>query len=181
MPAIKASWACPVCGGKGPLPRDDKEMVAAPGSPGQCDPQSGGGLLLLSRFLGKTRHRGGQQAVEIPPSCPCAGVSLFREREWIRKTVMSKRARGPEALLASSGLRPHAYMSDRGLDGQWLVDRPIMGRDRLIYPAGELMLVPAYKAETARRVNVQEIKANKRPSTAGTWRGCISAGRASRS
>jgi hypothetical protein len=92
--------------------------------------------------------------------------------DQIRKANHEQARKGAEALLASSELRPHPYMSDRGLDGLWLVNgEPIMGRDRAIIQPGELLLVPAYKAEGdgATLVNVQKIKANreKRPIYGG--------------
>ncbi|AWH14685.1 coil containing protein [Aeromonas phage 62AhydR11PP] len=143
----------------------------------QCTPQSGGGLLLLSRFLGKPTIEVANELLGNTPERSRAPVyRSFVSEDQIRKANHEQARKGAEALLASSELRTHPYMSDRGLDGQWLVNgEPIMGKDRAIIQPGELLLVPAYKAEGdgSKLVNVQKIKANKekRPLYGGDMAG----------
>ncbi len=155
---------CPVCGGKDRFRFDDKEGRGT-WFCNQCDPQSGGGLLLLSRFLGKPTIEVANELLGNTPERSRAPVyRSFVSDDQIRKANHELARKGAEALLASSELSTHPYMSDRGLDGQWLVNgEPIMGKDRVVIQPGELMLVPAYKAEGygSKLVNVQKIKANK--------------------
>ncbi len=159
---------CPVCsGGKQSSDRfrfDDKDGRGT-WFCNQCTPQSGGGLLLLSRFLGKPTIEVANELLGNTPERSRAPVyRSFVSEDQIRKANHEQARKGAEALLASSELRAHPYMSERGLDGLWLVNgEPIMGRDRAIIQPGELLLVPAYKAEGdgAMLVNVQKIKANK--------------------
>jgi phage/plasmid primase-like uncharacterized protein len=159
---------CPVCsGGKQSSDRfrfDDKDGRGT-WFCNQCTPQSGGGLLLLSRFLGKPTIEVANELLGNTPERSRAPVyRSFVSEDQIRKANHEQARKGAESLLASSELRAHPYMSDRGLDGQWLVNgEPIMGKDRVVIQPGELMLVPAYKAEGdgSKLVNVQKIKANK--------------------
>lgn len=176
LPSGRHHGPCPVCGGKDRFRFDDKDGRGT-WFCSQCDPQSGGGLLLLSRFLGKPTIEVANELLGNTPERSRAPVyRSFVSEDQIRKANHEQARKGAEALLASSELRPHAYMSDRGLDGQWLVNgEPIMGRDRSVIQPGELMLVPAYKAEGdgSKLVNVQKIKANKekRPLFGGDMAG----------
>lgn len=164
LPSGRHHGPCPVCGGKDRFRFDDKEGRGT-WFCSQCDPQSGGGLLLLSRFLGKPTIEVANELLGNAQERSRAPVyRSFVSEDQIRKANHEQARKGAEALLASSELRPHPYMSDRGLDGQWLVNgEPIMGRDRSVIQPGELLLVPAYKAEGdgSMLVNVQKIKANK--------------------
>lgn len=176
LPSGRHHGPCPVCGGKDRFRFDDKEGRGT-WLCSQCDPQSGGGLLLLSRFLGKPTIEVANELLGNTPERSRAPVyRSFVSEDQIRKANHEQARKGAEALLASSELRPHPYMSDRGLDGQWLVNgEPIMGRDREVIQPGELLLVPAYKAEGdgSKLVNVQKIKANKekRPLYGGDMAG----------
>ena len=176
LPSGRHHGPCPVCGGKDRFRFDDKDGRGT-WFCSQCDPQSGGGLLLLSRFLGKPTIEMTNELLGNTPERSRAPVyRSFVSEDQIRKANHEQARKGAEALLASSELRPHAYMSDRGMDGQWLVNgEPIMGRDRSVIQPGDLLLVPAYKAEGdgSRLVNVQKIKANKekRPLFGGDMAG----------
>ena len=176
LPSGRHHGPCPVCGGKDRFRFDDKEGWGT-WFCSQCDPQSGGGLLLLSRFLGKPTIEVANELLGNTPERSRAPVyRSFVSEDQIRKANHEQARKGAEALLASSELRPHPYMSDRGLDGQWLVNgEPIMGKDRAVIQPGELLLVPAYKAEGdgSKLVNVQKIKANKekRPLYGGDMAG----------
>ena len=176
LPSGRHHGPCPVCGGKDRFRFDDKEGRGT-WFCSQCDPQSGGGLLLLSRFLGKPTIEVANELLGNTPERSRAPVyRSFMSEDQIRKANHEQARKGAEALLASSELRAHPYMSDRGLDGQWLVNgEPIMGKDRVVIQPGELMLVPAYKAEGdgSKLVNVQKIKANKekRPLFGGDMAG----------
>lgn len=176
LPSGRHHGPCPVCGGKDRFRFDDKEGRGT-WFCSQCDPQSGGGLLLLSRFLGKPTIEVANELLGNTPERSRAPVyRSFVSEDQIRKANHEQARKGAEALLASSELRPHPYMSDRGLDGQWLVNgEPIMGRDREVIQPGELLLVPACKAEGdgSKLVNVQKIKANKekRPLYGGDMAG----------
>lgn len=164
LPSGRHHGPCPVCGGKDRFRFDDKEGRGT-WFCSQCDPQSGGGLLLLSRFLGKPTIEVANELLGNTPERSRAPVyRSFVSEDQIRKANHEQARKGAEALLASSELRPHPYMSDRGLDGHWLVNgEPIMGRDRSVIQPGELLLIPAYKAEGdgSKLVNVHKIKANK--------------------
>ena len=176
LPSGRHHGPCPVCGGKDRFRFDDKEGRGT-WFCSQCDPQSGGGLLLLSRFLGKPTIEVANEMLGNTHERSRAPVyRSFVSEDQIRKANHEQARKGAEALLASSELRTHPYMSDRGLDGQWLVNgEPIMGRDRSVIQPGELLLVPAYKAEGdgSKLVNVQKIKANKekRPLFGGDMAG----------
>ena len=176
LPSGRHHGPCPVCGGKDRFRFDDKEGRGT-WFCSQCDPQSGGGLLLLSRFLGKPTIEVANELLGNTPERSRAPVyRSFVSEDQIRKANHEQARKGAEALLASSELRTHPYMSDRGLDGQWLVNgEPIMGRDRSVIQPGELLLVPACKAEGdgSKLVNVQKIKANKekRPLFGGDMAG----------
>lgn len=180
LPSGRHHGPCPVCsGGKQSSDRfrfDDKDGRGT-WFCNQCTPQSGGGLLLLSRFLGKPTIDVANELLGNTPERSRAPVyRSFVSEDQIRKANHEQARKGAEALLASSELRQHAYMSDRGLDGQWLVNgEPIMGKDRAIIQPGELLLVSAYKAEGdgSKLVNVQKIKANKekRPLYGGDMAG----------
>lgn len=164
LPSGRHHGPCPVCGGKDRFRFDDKDGRGT-WFCSQCDPQSGGGLLLLSRFLGKPTIEVANELLGNTPERSRAPVyRSFVSDDQIRKANHEQARKGAEALLASSELRPHPYMSDRGLDGLWLVNgEPIMGRDRSVIQPGGLLLVPAYKAEGdgSLLVNVQKIKASK--------------------
>jgi|GEM_PF-1578105 len=176
LPSGRHHGPCPVCGGKDRFRFDDKEGWGT-WFCSQCDPQSGGGLLLLSRFLGKPTIEVANELLGNTPERSRAPVyRSFVSEDQIRKANHEQARKGAEALLSSSELRPHPYMSDRGLDGQGLVNgEPIMGKDRSVIQPGELLLVPAYKAEGdgSKLVNVQKIKANKekRPLYGGDMAG----------
>lgn len=176
LPSGRHHGPCPVCGGKDRFRFDDKEGWGT-WFCSQCDPQSGGGLLLLSRFLGKPTIEVANELLGNTPERSRAPVyRSFVSEDQIRKANHEQARKGAEALLSSSELRPHPYMSERGLDGQWLVNgEPIMGKDRSVIQPGELLLVPAYKAEGdgSKLVNVQKIKANKekRPLFGGDMTG----------
>jgi phage/plasmid primase-like uncharacterized protein len=164
LPPGRHHGPCPVCGGKDRFRFDDKEGRGT-WFCSQCDPQSGGGLLLLSRFLGKPTIEVANELLGNTPERSRAPVyRAIVSDDQIRKANHEQARKGAEALLASSEMRSHPYMSDRGLDGLWLVNgEPIMGRDRAIIQPGELLLVPVYKAEGngSMLVNVQKIKNNK--------------------
>lgn len=171
LPSGRHHGPCPVCGGKDRFRFDDKEGRGT-WFCSQCDPQSGGGLLLLSRFLGKPTIEVANELLGNTQERSRAPVyRSFVSEEQIRKDSHEQARVGAETLLSSSELRPHPYMSDRGLDGEYLVNgEPIMGREGII-PVGGLLLVPAYKAEGdgSTLVNVQKIKADreKRPIYGG--------------
>ena len=141
LPSGRQHGPCPVCGGKDRFRFDDKDGRGT-WFCSQCDPQSGGGLLLLSRFLGKPTIEVANELLGNTPERSRAPVyRSFVSDDQIRKANHEQARKGAEALLASSELRPHPYMSDRGLDGQWLVSgEPIMGRDRSVIQPGELLL-----------------------------------------
>lgn len=164
LPSGRHHGPCPVCGGKDRFRFDDKDGRGT-WFCNQCEPQSGGGLLLLSRFLQKPTIEVANELLGNTPERSRAPVyRAIVSDDQIRKANHEQARKGADALLASSELRPHPYMSDRGLDGLWLVNgEPIMGRDRDIIQPGELLLVPAYKAEGdgSTLVNVQKIKVNK--------------------
>lgn len=175
LPSGRHHGPCPVCGGKDRFRFDDKDGRGT-WFCSQCDPQSGGGLLLLSRFLGKPTIEVANELLGNTPERSRAPVyRAIVSDDQIRKANHEQARKGAMMLLEASELRPHPYMSDRGLNGVWLVNsEPVMGREGVI-PAGGLLLVPAYKADGdgSMLVNVQKVKANKekRPLFGGDMAG----------
>ena len=171
LPNGKRHGPCPVCGGKDRFRFDDKNGRGT-WYCSQCEPCSGGGLMLLSRFIGKTIM---ETAKELTGDSQLKTIAPKRthavDNDAIRAANIEQAKKSAARLLELSILAPHAYMSKRGLTGEWLTNGDaIHGKDRIM-SKGEIMLVPIYKDDEL--VNVQKIKADgeKRPLPGGDMKG----------
>lgn len=172
LPSGRHHGPCPVCGGKDRFRFDDKDGRGT-WFCSQCDPQSGGGLLLLSRYLGKptietAKELLGQDMPRTVAPVRKHAVSDEQMREELRKRA----AKGAKMLMEKSHAASHAYMDGKGLSGEWSVSSEIMmGSDNERIEPGALLLVPVFK--NGELVNVQKITAEgkKRPIYGGDMAG----------
>ena len=172
LPSGRHHGPCPVCGGKDRFRFDDKNGRGT-WYCAQCDVQSGGGLLLLSRLLGKSTMDTAKELVGDDDYKSIAPKRTFipRDEDAIRKANIEQAKKGAAILMASSTTSDHPYMANKGFDGQWTTNgEPIFGREGLI-DSGALLLVPVYKNNEL--VNVQKITSDgtKRPLFGGDMQG----------
>lgn len=172
LPSGRNHGPCPVCGGKDRFRFDDKDGRGT-WFCGQCDPQSGGGLLLLSRYLGKPTVEVAKELLGQDMPRTVAPVRKHSATDEQMREELRKRAkRGAEMLMEQSMLSGHPYMDAKGLAGEWPVNSQIMmGADNERIEPGALLLVPAYK--NGELVNIQKITADgkKRPIYGGDMSG----------
>lgn len=172
LPSGRNHGPCPVCGGKDRFRFDDKDGRGT-WFCGQCDPQSGGGLLLLSRYLGKPTVEVAKELLGQDMPRTVAPVRKHSATDEQMREEMRKRAkRGAEMLMEQSMMSGHPYMDAKGLTGEWPVNSQIMmGADNERIEPGALLLVPVYK--NGELVNVQKITADgkKRPIYGGDMSG----------
>lgn len=172
LPSGRNHGPCPVCGGKDRFRFDDKDGRGT-WFCGQCDPQSGGGLLLLSRYLGKPTIEVAKELLGQDMPRTVAPVRKHSATDEQMREELRKRAkRGAEMLMEQSMMSGHPYMDAKGLTGEWPVNSQIMmGADNERIEPGSLLLVPAYK--NGELVNVQKITADgkKRPIYGGDMSG----------
>lgn len=170
LPSGRHHGPCPVCGGKDRFRFDDKDGRGT-WFCSQCEPQSGGGLLLLARYLGKPTIEIAKELLGQSHERSRAPVRIRASDDQIRKANHEQARRGAAMLLASAVMRQHPYMDRKGLAGEWLTNGdPIMGKEGIIEPES-LLLVPAYKADGdgSALVNMQKITTDgtKRPLFGG--------------
>lgn len=171
LPHGRKHGPCPVCGGKDRFRFDDKNGRGT-WFCSQCEPSSGGGLLLLSRFINKTVMETAKELIgddELKTIAP-KRVHIV-DHDAVRAANIEQAKKGAARLMASAVLAPHAYMNAKGLTGEWLVNgSPIYGRNGIV-PIGDLLLVPVYKK--GELVNVQKITEDgvKRPLFGGDMQG----------
>lgn len=172
LPSGRNHGPCPVCGGKDRFRFDDKDGRGT-WFCGQCDPQSGGGLLLLSRYLGKPTIEVAKELLGQDMPRTVAPVRKHSATDEQMREELRKRAkRGAEMLMEQSMMSGHQYMDAKGLTGEWPVNSQIMmGADNERIEPGALLLVPVYK--NGELVNVQKITADgkKRPIYGGDMSG----------
>lgn len=172
LPSGRNHGPCPVCGGKDRFRFDDKDGRGT-WFCGQCDPQSGGGLLLLSRYLGKPTVEVAKELLGQDMPRTVAPVRKHSATDEQMREELRKRAkRGAEMLMEQSMMSGHPYMDAKGLTGEWHVNSQIMmGADNERIEPGALLLVPVYK--NGELVNVQKITADgkKRPIYGGDMSG----------
>lgn len=146
---------CPICGGTDRFVFDDKR--------GQgnwlcrhCG--AGGGLLLLSRWLGRTTHETATLLLtgEIPDT------SMARARLQKRADREDKSRREAQKMAAflvntKTTMYDHPYLRRKGLSGIACdaVGVPMRGSDGVQYEAGSILMVPVMRDGTA--INVQTI------------------------
>lgn len=172
LPSGRHHGPCPVCGGKDRFRFDDKDGRGT-WFCSQCDPQSGGGLLLLSRYLGKPTVEVAKELLGQDMPRTVAPVRKHSATdEQMREELRKRAVKGAAMLMESSMLAPHQYMDKKGLTGEWAVNSQIMiGADNERIEPGSLLLVPVYK--NGELVNVQKIKTDgtKRPIYGGDMAG----------
>ena len=172
LPNGRQHGPCPVCGGKDRFRFDDKDGRGT-WFCSQCDPQSGGGLLLLSRYLGKPTIETAKELIGQDMPRTVAPVRKHSATDEQMRDELRKRAkRGAVMLMEHSTPASHPYMDGKGLHGDWPVNSQIMmGADQERIEPGALLLVPVYK--NGELVNVQKITAEgkKRPIYGGDMSG----------
>lgn len=172
LPNGRHHGPCPVCGGKDRFRFDDKDGRGT-WFCSQCDPQSGGGLLLLSRYLGKPTIETAKELIGQDMPRTIAPVRKHSATDEQMRDELRKRAqRGAVMLMEHSKQDIHPYMDKKGLHGDWPVNSQIMmGSDQERIEPGALLLVPVYKS--GELVNVQKIttEGKKRPIYGGDMSG----------
>lgn len=172
LPNGRHHGPCPVCGGKDRFRFDDKDGRGT-WFCSQCDPQSGGGLLLLSRYLGKPTIETAKELIGQDMPRTVAPVRKHSATDEQMREELRKRAkRGAVMLMEHSKQDSHPYMDKKGLHGDWPVNSQIMmGADHERIEPGDLLLVPVYK--NGELVNVQKItgEGKKRPIYGGEMGG----------
>lgn len=172
LPSGRHHGPCPVCGGKDRFRFDDKDGRGT-WFCGQCDPQSGGGLLLLARYLGKPTIEVARELLgqDMPRTiAPVRKHSATSDQ--LAEEARLRAKRGAVLLMNSAMQALHPYMDKKGLSGEWPVNADIMmgAAGERIEPCS-LLLVPVYK--NGELVNVQKITADgkKRPIYGGDMGG----------
>lgn len=172
LPNGRHHGPCPVCGGKDRFRFDDKDGRGT-WFCSQCDPQSGGGLLLLSRYLGKPTIETAKELIGQDMPRTIAPVRKHSATDEQMRDELRKRAqRGAVMLMEHSAPASNPYMDGKGLHGDWPVNSQIMmGADHERIEPGALLLIPVYK--NGELVNVQKITAEgkKRPIYGGDMSG----------
>ena len=176
LPSNKKHGACPVCGGKDRFRFDDKNGLGT-WYCSQCPEQSGGGLKLLSMYLGKTTMATAKELVgdDLHRSIAPKRIHTVNHDE-VRAANIEQAKKGAKLMVEAATMASHAYMDNKGLSGEWLVNgEPMMSREGITQP-GELLLVPVYKSSGSgitELVNVQKITKDgkKRPLFGGDMQG----------
>ena len=172
LPSGHKHGSCPVCGGKDRFRFDDKNGRGT-WFCAQCDVQSGGGLMLLSRYIGKTVMETAKELVGDDEYKTMAPKREFKvvDEDAIRKANIASAKKGAAVLMQSSVLADHQYMNNKGFTGQWLTNGEPIFSNKGVINTGELLLVPVYKNNEL--VNVQKITndGEKRPIYGGDMRG----------
>lgn len=171
LPSGRHHGPCPVCGGKDRFRFDDKDGRGT-WFCSQCDPQSGGGLLLLSRYLGKPTIDVARELIgqDVPRTVAPVRKHTATDEQIIKEN--RARAKAGAALMLSQAIKKeHPYMNTKGLTGEWLVNGEIMMGSNEMVAIGDLLLVPVYKE--GELVNMQKITKDgtKRPIIGGDMSG----------
>jgi putative DNA primase/helicase len=176
LPNNKKHGACPVCGGKDRFRFDDKNGLGT-WYCSQCPEQSGGGLKLLSMYLGRTTMATAKELIgdDLHRSTAPKRIHTVNHDE-VRAANIELAKKGAKLMLDAAKQSTHGYMDNKGLSGEWLVNgEPMMSREG-ITPVGDLLLVPVYKANkqgVTELVNIQKITKDgvKRPLFGGDMQG----------
>lgn len=171
LPSGRKHGPCPVCGGKDRFRFDDKNGRGT-WFCSQCEPSSGGGLLLLSRFIGKSVMETAKELIgdDVVKTIAPKRVHVVNHDEVRAKNIEQARI-GAKSLMASAVAGGHAYMDKKGLHGEYLVNGEAIYSKQGVIPKGDLLLVPVYKK--GELVNVQKITKDgeKRPLFGGDMQG----------
>lgn len=171
LPSGRKHGPCPVCGGKDRFRFDDKNGRGT-WYCGQCEPSSGGGLMLLSRYIGKTIMETAKELVGDDQFKTIAPKRVhIVDHDAAREVGIAQAKKGAALLMSKAITAAHDYMSGKGLRGEWLVNGEAMYGKAGVIPAGDLLLVPVYKNDEL--VNMQKITkaGDKRPLFGGDMQG----------
>lgn len=171
LPSGRHHGPCPVCGGKDRFRFDDKDGRGT-WFCSKCEPQSGGGLLLLSRYLGKSTLETAKELIGDDYERSAAPVRQHVDNAAVAKANAEQAAKGAQMMLSGAVMRSHQYMDGKGLLGEWLTNGEVMiDYTGARIGVGELLLIPAYK--NGLLVNMQKINLDgeKRPITGGYMSG----------
>lgn len=159
LPSGRRHGPCPICGGKDRFRFDDK---AGRGTwfCSHCDPHAGDGLSLLAAFIGKSVLETAKELADHLSVRTAATarrhVVTWEEENKIREYNHKQAAKAAAVMLNSAIYGQHAYMTRKGLSGDWLVNGEMLidytGRR---FVAGDLLFVPVYK--DGNLINVQRI------------------------
>lgn len=171
LPPHKKHGPCPVCGGKDRFRFKDRDGRGS-WLCNQCDPKTGGGLLLLSRCLGlsvmDTAKKLNGDDVTATPRAPIKIIN----HDAARAAGIESAKKSAALLMSGAVLRDHEYMRKKGLFGEWPTNgEPMAATSGEIIPVGARLFVPAYK--NGELVNVQRISTDgeKRPIYGGDMQG----------
>jgi putative DNA primase/helicase len=171
VPSGKRHGPCPVCGGKDRFRFDDKDGRGT-WYCSQCEPSSGGGLLLLSRFIGKSTIETAKELVGDDDYKTVAPKRIHTVNyDDVRAINIEKAKKGALTLFNSAVLSSHKYMDNKGLNGEWLTNGQAIMTNNGVVPACGFLLVPVYKK--GELVNMQKITVDgiKRPLFGGDMQG----------
>lgn len=175
LPSGRNHGPCPICGGKDRFRfKDNSKTQSGVGLwvCNQCDPKSGGGLLLLSRYLGKSTLETAKELIGDDYERSAAPVRQHVDNAALAKANAEQAAKGAQMMLSGAVMRSHPYMDGKGLSGEWLTNGDVMiDYTGARIGVGELLLIPAYK--NGLLVNMQKINldGDKRPITGGDMSG----------
>ncbi len=171
LPSGRKHGPCPVCGGKDRFRFDDKNGRGT-WFCSQCEPSSGGGLLLLSRYIGKSVMETAKELIgdDVNKTIAPKRVHVVNHDEVRAKNIEQAKI-GAKSLMDSAVAGGHEYMDNKGLDGEYLVNGEDIYSKQGVIPKGDLLLVPVYKK--GELVNVQKITKDgeKRPLFGGDMQG----------
>ncbi len=177
LPRKGKNSACPVCGDGGKGARSDRFKFDDKDGHGtwfcnQCDIRAGGGLLLLSRYIGKSVMETAKELIgdDVSKTIAPKRVHIVNHDEVRAKNIEQAKI-GAKSLMASAAAGGHEYMDKKGLLGDYLVNGEAIYSKQGIIPKGDLLLVPVYKK--GELVNVQKITKDgeKRPLFGGDMQG----------
>ncbi len=171
LPSGRKHGPCPVCGGKDRFRFDDKNGRGT-WFCSQCEPQSGGGLLLLSRYIGKSVMDTAKELIGDTQlkTIPKKRVHIV-DHDAVREANIKQAKKGAQLLMDSAITSSHDYLTNKGFIGEWQVNgSPIYSQNGII-EKGDLLLIPVYKNNEL--VNVQKITKDgeKRPLFGGDMQG----------
>ncbi len=171
LPSGRKHGPCPVCGGRDRFRFDDKNGRGT-WFCSQCEPSSGGGLLLLSRYIGKSVMETAKELIgdDVNKTIAPKRVHVVNHDEVRAKNIEQAKI-GAKSLMASAVAGGHEYMDKKGLLGDYLVNGEAIYSKQGIITKGDLLLVPVYKK--GELVNVQKITKDgeKRPLFGGDMQG----------
>ena len=171
LPSGRKHGPCPVCGGKDRFRFDDKNGRGT-WFCSQCEPSSGGGLLLLSRYIGKSVMETAKELIgdDMVKTIAPKRVHVVNHDEVRAKNIEQAKI-GAKSLMASAIAGGHEYMDNKGLAGEYLVNGEAIYSKQGVIPKGDFLLVPVYKK--GELVNIQKITKDgeKRPLFGGDMQG----------